>query len=60
MESSRSFLAKSRNHVVTRDLGGGAHEVFQQKIMGSVEVTKDAIQAPSMGALVTKVKEKSI
>jgi putative phosphate ABC transporter substrate-binding protein len=43
--------------VVTRDLGGGAHEVFQQKIMGSVEVTKDAIQAPSMGALVTKVKE---
>ena len=25
--------------------------------MGSVEVTKDAIQAPSMGALVTKVKE---
>ena len=28
--------------------------------MGSVEVTKDAIQAPSMGALVTKVKEKSI
>lgn len=28
-----------------------------KKIMGSVEVTKDAIQAPSMGALVTKVKE---
>lgn len=41
--------------VVTRDLGGGAHEVFQKKIMGSLQVKKDAIQAPSMGALVQKV-----
>lgn len=41
--------------VVTRDLGGGAHEVFQKKIMGSMQVKKDAIQAPSMGALVKKV-----
>lgn len=41
--------------VVTRDLGGGAHEVFQKKIMGSLSVKKDAIQAPSMGALVQKV-----
>ena len=41
--------------VVTRDLGGGAHEVFQKKIMGSIQVKKDAIQAPSMGALVQKV-----
>jgi len=40
---------------VTRDLGGGAHEVFQKKIMGSLQVKKDAIQAPSMGALVQKV-----
>lgn len=43
--------------VVTRDIGGGAHEVFQSKIMGDVEVKADAIQAPSMGALVTKVIE---
>ena len=38
--------------VVTRDLGGGAHEVFQEKIMGDTKVTDKAIQAPSMGALV--------
>lgn len=43
--------------VVTRDLGGGAHEVFQQKIMGDTNVTDSAIQAPSMGALVTKIIE---
>lgn len=43
--------------VVTRDLGGGAHSVFQKAIMGETEVKKDAIQAPSMGALVTKIIE---
>lgn len=43
--------------VVIRDLGGGAHEVFQKSIMGDTEVRKDAIQSPSMGALVTKVIE---
>jgi phosphate transport system substrate-binding protein len=43
--------------VVTRDIGGGAHEVFQSKIMGEVQVKADAIQAPSMGALVTKIIE---
>lgn len=43
--------------VVTRDLGGGAHEVFQKKIMGDDAVREDAIQAPSMGALVQKVIE---
>lgn len=43
--------------VVIRDLGGGAHGVFQTSIMGDTEVRKDAIQAPSMGALVTKVIE---
>ena len=43
--------------VVTRDLGGGAHEVFQKKIMGDTNVTDSAIQAPSMGALVTKIIE---
>lgn len=43
--------------VVTRDLGGGAHEVFQKKVMGDVKVTENAIQAPSMGALVSKIIE---
>lgn len=43
--------------VVTRDIGGGAHEVFQKKIMGDAQVKKEAIQAPSMGALVSKIIE---
>ena len=43
--------------VVIRDLGGGAHEVFQKIIMGDVDVREDAIQSPSMGALVTKIIE---
>lgn len=43
--------------VVIRDLGGGAHEVFQKSIMGDTQVRKDAIQAPSMGALVAKLTE---
>ena len=43
--------------VVIRDLGGGAHEVFQKSIMGDAQVRGDAIQSPSMGALVTKIIE---
>lgn len=43
--------------VVIRDLGGGAHGVFQKNIMGDTDVREDAIQAPSMGALVTKLIE---
>jgi phosphate transport system substrate-binding protein len=43
--------------VVTRDIGGGAHEVFQNKIMGDARVVDTAIQAPSMGALVQKIIE---
>lgn len=43
--------------VVTRDLGGGAHSVFQDNVMGDKQVREDAIQAPSMGALVQKVME---
>lgn len=43
--------------VVIRDLGGGAHGVFQKSIMGDVPVREDAIQSPSMGALVTKIIE---
>lgn len=43
--------------VVIRDLGGGAHGVFQNSIMGDTDVREDAIQSPSMGALVTKIIE---
>jgi phosphate transport system substrate-binding protein len=43
--------------VIVRDIGGGAHEVFQTNIMGDVDVKATAIQAPSMGALVTRVTE---
>ncbi|MCL2398622.1 MAG: phosphate ABC transporter substrate-binding protein [Defluviitaleaceae bacterium] len=43
--------------VIIRDIGGGAHEVFQDNIMGDVDVRIDAIQAPSMGALVNRVIE---
>ncbi len=43
--------------VVTRDLSGGAHEVFQKQIMGNKNVREDAIQAPTMGSLVSKIIE---
>jgi len=43
--------------VVTRDIGGGAHQVFQDKVMGDAQVKAEAIQEPSMGALVTKIME---
>ncbi|MBC2727569.1 phosphate ABC transporter substrate-binding protein [Desulfosporosinus sp.] len=52
-----SSLSKTEIVVVTRDIGGGAHEVFQKAIMGDVKVRADVIQAPSMGALVTKIIE---
>lgn len=43
--------------LVTRDIGGGAHKVFQKKVMGDKDVSENVIQAPSMGALVTKIIE---
>ncbi|WP_267524126.1 phosphate ABC transporter substrate-binding protein [Campylobacter sp. MG1] len=43
--------------VVVRDLGGGAHEVFQKSVMKDLEVKEDVIIAPSMGALVKKITE---
>lgn len=52
-----SALPREEIVIVTRDISGGAHEVFQQKIMGDIEVSPYAIQAPSMGALVTKIIE---
>src|SRR5699024_3466875 len=50
-----SSLPHNEIVVVIRDIGGGAHGVFQDSIMGETEVREDAIQAPSMGALVTKI-----
>ena len=50
-------LPKTEIVVVTRDIGGGAHEVFQKAIMGDTKVSANVIQAPSMGALVTKIIE---
>lgn len=41
--------------VITRDINGGAHEVFQKNIMGDTEVKAEAIQASSMGELVQTV-----
>ncbi|WP_294703732.1 phosphate ABC transporter substrate-binding protein [uncultured Fusobacterium sp.] len=52
-----SRLEKKEIVVITRDLGGGAHEVFQKSVMGDTDVKLDAIQAPSMGALATKIVE---
>ena len=41
--------------MITRDINGGAHEVFQKNIMGDKEVKADAIQAASMGELVQNI-----
>lgn len=41
--------------VYTRDINGGAHEVFQKNIMGETEVKADAIQSSSMGELVQAI-----
>ncbi|MCC3867503.1 phosphate ABC transporter substrate-binding protein [Terrisporobacter mayombei] len=56
-EDVDSSLPDKEIVVVTRDIGGGAHEVFQKAIMGDTKVKADAIQAASMGALVSKVIE---
>lgn len=50
-------LPKEDIVLVTRDIGGGAHGVFQKKIMGDTKVSDNVIQAPSMGALVSKIIE---
>ncbi|MGM0602016.1 MAG: phosphate ABC transporter substrate-binding protein [Bacillota bacterium] len=52
-----SQLAHKEIIVITRDLAGGAHKVFQKKIMGDVDVKSSAVQAPSMGALCNKIME---
>jgi phosphate transport system substrate-binding protein len=48
-------LPEEKIVVITRDISGGAHEVFQKNIMGDTDVTSEAIQAPTMGGLVEKI-----
>lgn len=43
--------------VYIRDLSGGAYEVFQKAIMGDTQISANATQCPSMGALGTAVAE---
>lgn len=46
--------------VYIRDLSGGAYEVFQKAIMGETEITANATQCPSMGALGTAIAENPL
>ncbi|MDW8800563.1 phosphate ABC transporter substrate-binding protein [Clostridium sp. A1-XYC3] len=50
-------LPKNKIVIVVRDAGGGAGEVFEKSIMGDKKVSKEAVQAPSMGALGQKIME---
>lgn len=50
-------LPKKEIVVIIRDLSGGAYEVFQESIMGDTQISANAIQSPSMGALGTKIAE---
>lgn len=50
-----SSLPNEKVVVITRDINGGAHEVFQKNIMGDTEVSSEAIQASSMGELVQDI-----
>ncbi|WP_050608134.1 phosphate ABC transporter substrate-binding protein [Clostridium niameyense] len=52
-----SSLPDNKIVIVVRDAGGGAAKVFQKAVMGDKKVSKDAVQAPSMGALTEKIIE---
>ena len=52
-----SSLPQKEIVVVIRDLSGGAYEVFQESIMGDTQISANAIQSPSMGALGTRIAE---
>lgn len=41
--------------LLVRDVGGGAHGVFQSAIMGEIDVTERAIEVPSMSGLVDRL-----
>lgn len=46
--------------LLVRDVGGGAHGVFQNVIMGDVEVSVNAIEVPSMTGLVERLIGNSL
>lgn len=46
-----SSLPDQEIAVYIRDLSGGAYEVFQKAVMGDTEISANATQCPSMGAL---------
>lgn len=46
-----SSLPDQEIAVYIRDLSGGAYEVFQKSVMGDTEISANATQCPSMGAL---------
>lgn len=52
-----SSLPGNKIVIVVRDAGGGAGEVFDKSIMNGKKISKEAIQAPSMGALGQKIVE---
>lgn len=52
-----SSLPSNKIVIVVRDAGGGAGEVFDKSIMNGKKISKEAIQAPSMGALGQKIIE---
>ncbi|EJO5346279.1 phosphate ABC transporter substrate-binding protein [Clostridium botulinum] len=52
-----SSLPANKIVLVVRDAGGGAAKVFQSAVMADKKVSKDAVQAPSMGALTQKIIE---
>ena len=50
-----STLPGSEIVLMVRDVGGGAHEVFQKAIMGDDDVSNKAIEMPSMAGLVERL-----
>ena len=45
--------------LLVRDVGGGAHSVFQDTIMGDIDVSDAAIEVPSMSGLVDRLMDNS-
>lgn len=46
--------------LLVRDVGGGAHGVFQNAMMGEVDVTETAIEVPSMTGLVDRLMDNPL
>lgn len=54
-----SDLSEEEIILLVRDVGGGAHGVFQSAIMGDVEVSPHAIEAPGMPDLVSRLVDNN-